>query len=95
MRGGQDHVVAVLVEFDDLRFGLATDVGGEVADATHLDEGGGLKPRRPMSRSGLLTTSMTVPVTTPSSFPDLFRICPTHARTERASTEEVPFLSSF
>ena len=38
---GQDHVVAVLVELDDLRFDLATDVGGEVADATHLDEGGG------------------------------------------------------
>ena len=37
---GQDHVVAVLVELDDLRFDLATDVGGEVADATHLDEGG-------------------------------------------------------
>ena len=37
---GQDHVVAVLVEFDDLRFDLATDVGGEVADATHLDKGG-------------------------------------------------------
>ena len=30
---GQDHVVAVLVELDDLRFDLATDVGGEVADA--------------------------------------------------------------
>ena len=38
---GQDHVVAVLVEFDDLRLDLAADVGGEVANATHLDEGGG------------------------------------------------------
>ena len=37
----QDHVVAVLVELDDLRLDLLADVGLQVADATHLDEGGG------------------------------------------------------
>src|SRR5699024_11272114 len=34
----QDHVVAVLVELDDLRLDLLADVGLQVADATHLDE---------------------------------------------------------
>src|SRR5690625_22200 len=38
---GQDHIVAVLVEFDDLGLDLLADVGGEVADATHLDQGRG------------------------------------------------------
>ena len=38
---GENHVVAVLVELDDLRLDLAADVGGEVADATHFDERGG------------------------------------------------------
>jgi hypothetical protein len=38
---GQDHVVAVLVELDDLRLELLADVRLEVADATHLDQGGG------------------------------------------------------
>src|SRR5690606_13597316 len=37
----QDHVVAVLVELDDLRLDLPADVRLEVADATHLDERGG------------------------------------------------------
>ncbi len=36
----QDHVVAVLVELDDLGLDLLADVRLEVADATHLDEGG-------------------------------------------------------
>src|SRR5665811_346306 len=38
---GQDHVVAVLVELDDLRLDLLADVRQEVADATHLHQGGG------------------------------------------------------
>src|SRR5690606_19812735 len=38
---GQDHVVAVLVELDDLRLDLLTGVGAEVAHAAHLDERGG------------------------------------------------------
>ena len=64
----QDHVVAVLVELDDLGLDLLADVRLEVADATHLDERRRRKPRRPMSRMRPpLTTSMTVPVTTPSS----------------------------
>ena len=37
----QDHVVAVLVELDDLGLDLLADVRLEVADATHLDERGG------------------------------------------------------
>ena len=37
----QDHVVAVLVELDDLGLDLLADVGLEVADAAHLDERGG------------------------------------------------------
>ena len=37
----QDHVVAVLVELDDLGLDLLADVRLEVSDATHLDEGGG------------------------------------------------------
>ena len=37
----QDHVVAVLVELDDLGLDLLADVRLEVADAAHLDEGGG------------------------------------------------------
>src|SRR5699024_714476 len=37
----QDHVVAVLVELDDLRLDLLADVRLQVADAAHLDEGGG------------------------------------------------------
>src|SRR5690606_37776568 len=36
----QDHVVAVLVELDDLRLELLADVRLQVADATHLDQGG-------------------------------------------------------
>ena len=34
----QDHVVAVLVELDDLGLDLLADVRLEVADATHLDQ---------------------------------------------------------
>ena len=37
----QDDVVAVLVELDDLGLELLADVRLEVADAAHLDEGGG------------------------------------------------------
>ena len=37
----QDHVVAVLVELDDLGLDLLADVRLEVADAAHLDERGG------------------------------------------------------
>src|SRR5690606_40072293 len=35
---GQHHVVAVLVQLDDLRLDLAADVGLQIADATHLDQ---------------------------------------------------------
>ena len=38
---GEDHVVAVLVQLDDLRLELAAHVGLEVANATHLHQGGG------------------------------------------------------
>ncbi len=37
---GQDHVVAVLVQLDDLRLELLAHVGLEVADAAHLHQGG-------------------------------------------------------
>ncbi len=37
----QDHVVAVLVELDDLGLNLLADVRLEVADATHFDERSG------------------------------------------------------
>ena len=37
----EDHVVAVLVELDDLHLGFLADAWLEVADATHLDERGG------------------------------------------------------
>src|SRR5690606_4376112 len=37
----EDHVVAVLVELDDLGLDLLADVRLQVADAAHLDEGGG------------------------------------------------------
>src|SRR5690606_25670527 len=37
---GQDHVVAVLVQLDDLGLELAAHVGLQVADAAHLDQGG-------------------------------------------------------
>ena len=38
---GQDHVVAVLVQLDDLGLELLAHVGLEVADAAHLDQRGG------------------------------------------------------
>ena len=37
----QNNVVAVLVQLDDLSFELLADVGSEVADAAHLNEGCG------------------------------------------------------
>ncbi len=37
---GQDHVVAVLVQLDDLGLELLAHVGLEVADTAHLDQGG-------------------------------------------------------
>ena len=37
---GQDHVVAVLVQLDDLRLELLAHVGLQVAHAAHLDQGG-------------------------------------------------------
>src|SRR5690606_33304649 len=37
---GQDHVVAVLVQLDDLGLEVAAHVGLQVADAAHLDQGG-------------------------------------------------------
>src|SRR3982751_1485151 len=41
---GQDDVVAVLVELDDLGLELAAHVGLQVADAAHLDQRGGQEP---------------------------------------------------
>src|SRR5690606_38789078 len=38
---GEHHVVAVLVELDDLGLELATDVGLQIAHAPHLHQGGG------------------------------------------------------
>ena len=38
---GQHHVVAVLVEFDDLRLKCLADVRLKIANATHFDERGG------------------------------------------------------
>src|SRR3954452_6747527 len=38
---GQDDVVAVLVQLDDLGLDLFADVRLEIADAAHLDQGGG------------------------------------------------------
>ena len=38
---GQDHVVAVLVQLDDLGLELLADVRLEVADPAHLDQRGG------------------------------------------------------
>ena len=35
---GEDHVVAVLVELEDLGLDLLADVRGQIADTTHLDE---------------------------------------------------------
>ena len=43
----QDHVVAVLVELDDLCLEGLTDVGLQVAHATHLDEGRGQEAAEP------------------------------------------------
>ena len=40
LAAGQNHVVTVLVELKDLGLDLLTDVRGEVADTTHLNEGG-------------------------------------------------------
>lgn len=37
---GQDHVVAVLVQLDDLRLELPAHIRLEVADTAHLDQGG-------------------------------------------------------
>jgi hypothetical protein len=34
----QDHVVAVLVEFEDLRLDLLPQVGGQITDAAQLNE---------------------------------------------------------
>src|SRR3712207_2382483 len=41
---GEDDVVAVLVELDDLRLELAAHVGLQVAHAAHLDQRGGEEP---------------------------------------------------
>jgi hypothetical protein len=38
---GQHHVVALLVELDDLGLDLLADVRLQIADTTHFDEGGG------------------------------------------------------
>ena len=44
---GQHHVVAVLVQLDDLGFELPADVGLEVADPAHLDQRGGQEAAQP------------------------------------------------
>ena len=58
----QHHVVAVLVELDDLGFESPADVGQQVTDPSESTRQAGRKPRRPMSRiRPPLTTSMTGP----------------------------------
>src|SRR5699024_906157 len=51
----QAHIVAVLVELADLGLDLLADVGGEVADATHLDQrrGQGAAESEVVDQSGL------------------------------------------
>src|SRR4051795_10978503 len=44
LAAGEDDVVAVLVELDDLGLELAAHVGLQVTDATHLDQRGGEEP---------------------------------------------------
>ena len=44
---GQHHIVAVAVQLDDLGLELHADVRLEVADATHLDQGGGQEAAQP------------------------------------------------
>ena len=59
---GQDHVVAVLVELKDLGLDLLADVRGEVADATHLNEGGRQEATQTdVDDEAALDASMTVP----------------------------------
>ena len=94
---GQHHVVAVLVQLDDLRLELPADVRLQVRTRRISTREAGRKPRRPMSRiRPPLTTSMTWPRTTPSSSL-IFSMVP-HARSycarffERISR---PSLSSF
>jgi hypothetical protein len=93
----QHDVVAVLVELDDLGLELLPTYGLQVAHAAHLDQRRGQEAAQPMSRMRPpLTTSMTVPVTMPSSSL-IFSIVP-HARSycarflDRISR---PSLSSF
>src|SRR5271165_5516110 len=44
---GQHHVVAVLVQLDDLGFDLLADVRLQIADASHLDQRGGQEAAQP------------------------------------------------
>ena len=44
---GQHHVVAVLIQLDDLCFEGLADVGLEIPDSTHLDEGRREEPAQP------------------------------------------------
>jgi hypothetical protein len=44
---GEHHVVAVLVQLDDLGLELATHVGLQVADPPHLDQRGGQEAAQP------------------------------------------------
>ena len=64
----QDHVVAVLVEFDDLAVHGLADVGARSRTRRSSTSDAGRKPRRPMSTMRPpLTTSMTGPDTTASA----------------------------
>src|SRR4029077_7424485 len=44
---GQHHVVAVLVQLNDLGFDLPAHIGLQVADPAHLDQGGGQEAAQP------------------------------------------------
>src|SRR5699024_4487533 len=65
---GQDNVVTVLIQFNDFGFELLSTYGAKSRTRRISTKDAGKNPRRPMSRiRPPLTTSITVPVTTPSS----------------------------
>jgi hypothetical protein len=85
---GQHNVVAVLVELKNHRLDFLAQVGGQVANATQFDQGGGQEAAQTdVNDQPPLTTSMTWPVTTPSASRSS-RHHPTHAHTGRASWRE-------
>ena len=78
MHGGQNNVVAVLVQIDDLSFDLLTDVRWEWWTRRISTRDAGEATQIDVEDKATLTTSITVPVTTPS-FSLTFSMSP-HAR---------------